>query len=1344
MFQSFRRSTSLALVLSCAHGLVHADPYSYSRSSGFSYYSAADGAANGLLKTETIEPNNAQVCAATTYTYDAYGNKSAASTANCGGATGRSLFPTRSQSTTYGAQTTIVGGASVTTPAGVFATSAQNALNQGETHVFDPRFGAATQLQGPNGLTTQWMLDDFGRQTKQINADGTKSYTWYCLIGNTGVDTSSNSVIDGTACPSPASSEVPADAASFTHVQAYDANGSPSGPFVRVYLDRLGRQLRSVTQGFDGAGQPAAQSGGLVAVDTVYNALGMAVMKTQPYFLSSRSSTIGGSGDVGVTQTVYDALGRAVTTYQTDAAGHGGSVSMGSFGSRTVSVTTVSYNGLAVTTTDDLGRPRRQESDVGGRVARTTDPSGAQIAFQYDAFDNLVATKDPLGNQVLVTFDTRGRRTQLADPDKGTTSYDYDALGELVWQQTANEAAAGTSTTIAYDALGRMVRRVDPEYTTTWTFDKYADGSACPTGIGKLCETQTTNGIDRRLVYDALGRPVSRRTTVTSGPSFASSVSYDAATGRVSGEVYPTGLQVSYGYTAKGYLEKVLLGTQLTVNPLPATVGGAPGASTTLSANTVLWQAQMVDAWAKAESQTDANGVTTTSTFDPGTGRGTDMLAKNAAGTALVQEHYTWDSMNHLTARADSVGDGSGAVTETFQYGDQVDRLTGYTVSGPGVQSLSRTVTLQYNALGMLLYKSDVGNYTYNAAGGARPHAVQSVTGAISGAYGYDADGNVVTATGGKYSTISYTSFDLPDSQGGVHGAAANYAWMYDENHARIKEVETTGANTRTQWYLHPDNQGGLAFESEIDSSPALQTNRHFIAAGGTTVAVIASTGALPALAATQTAPTPLSTLVVDKVEFWHQDGLGNLAATSDQAGAPTAHYAYDPFGKRRYTGGNYDALGSIQVDWNPATNNGTPRGFTGHEGLDNIGLVHMNGRLYDPTLGVFVQADPMVQDPTNLQNYNRYGYCYNSPLGCADPTGYCAFGCFWQPNRAFKDLMDVQRSLPGQKIVDHYVLTHQWAYLVGETAASWYGGAVGAAYWQSYYTYQQTGSVGKAERAGAISLAESEAFYLVGTYVPAGSEPYWNIAAHAAVGCGAAALSHQSCGRGAASAAAGAAWSNLAPPSYVNLATTMIVGGTTSVIGGGKFANGAETAAMGYIFNYCAPGHGNSCGWQSLKALLQDSPLGQAWYAVFGNPNAPVNEVNTYILYSVQGSAAVGAGVTLQGGLAYTPGQDLALFGTYGSLRGFDFGLGAAWGYNEGPLANFQGNSTAVNAGLGILETGPGLSYSIVDGRYSGASLSLGFRGVPAVGATFSVAPNLTTCTISLFGKTPAGCGGK
>jgi hypothetical protein len=48
-----------------------------------------------------------------------------------------------------------------------------------------------------------------------------------------------------------------------------------------------------------------------------------------------------------------------------------------------------------------------------------------------------------------------------------------------------------------------------------------------------------------------------------------------------------------------------------------------------------------------------------------------------------------------------------------------------------------------------------------------------------------------------------------------------------------------------------------------------------------------------------------------------------------------------------------------------------------------------MNGRIYDAMLGRFLSADQIIQAPGNLQSYNRYSYCMNSPLGYTDPSGY-------------------------------------------------------------------------------------------------------------------------------------------------------------------------------------------------------------------------------------------------------------------------------------------------------------------------------------------------------------------
>ena len=64
-------------------------------------------------------------------------------------------------------------------------------------------------------------------------------------------------------------------------------------------------------------------------------------------------------------------------------------------------------------------------------------------------------------------------------------------------------------------------------------------------------------------------------------------------------------------------------------------------------------------------------------------------------------------------------------------------------------------------------------------------------------------------------------------------------------------------------------------------------------------------------------------------------------------------------------------------------------RGYTGHEHIDEFGLINMNGRVYDAYLARFLSPDPFVQAPDYSQNYNRYSYVLNNPLKYTDPDGY-------------------------------------------------------------------------------------------------------------------------------------------------------------------------------------------------------------------------------------------------------------------------------------------------------------------------------------------------------------------
>jgi RHS repeat-associated protein len=115
-------------------------------------------------------------------------------------------------------------------------------------------------------------------------------------------------------------------------------------------------------------------------------------------------------------------------------------------------------------------------------------------------------------------------------------------------------------------------------------------------------------------------------------------------------------------------------------------------------------------------------------------------------------------------------------------------------------------------------------------------------------------------------------------------------------------------------------------------------------------------------------------------------DHLYSTTGLSDGSGNQLEYDSYDAWGQRRLPNGVDESTG-CGLFANPPSK--TLRGFTGQEEMDAFCLVNLNARIYDPTFGRILSADPTVPDAMNGQAYNRYSYVENDPLGFTDPTGY-------------------------------------------------------------------------------------------------------------------------------------------------------------------------------------------------------------------------------------------------------------------------------------------------------------------------------------------------------------------
>ena len=634
-------------------------------------------------------------------------------------------------------------------------------------------------------------------------------------------------------------------------------------------------------------------------------------------------------------------------------------------------------------TYDSLGRPvtshRPTSGASNGHVAWSYDLLGRVTAQRlYQANGTLdrattvthagrrMSVTDPLGRTRTRIVDVAGRLRRVTDPSPGgTTSYDYDSLGGLArvqdpigavstgtynlrgfrtqwadadrgtWVFNGNSLnelvswtdARGKSFSAKYDALGRLTARVEPDGTSTWTWGT----SAAARNIGRL-KSVKGYGYTENLGYDGAGRLASRSITTD--------------------QLY----RYDYTYNSIGALDTVAYPT----SPVPSGQGGtrfklqyaySHGTPTritdvTQSPGRPLWTLETANDYASATSETlGANVLAVASAHLPWTNELTSRQA-GAIPAASDRQHlgYQWDAAGNLVQRRDL----NQSLVEAFSY-DALNRLQSSTLNGAG------NLAVAYDASGNVTSRSDIGAYSYGD--GKHPHAV---TAAGGHAYTYDANGNQITRDGASQ---AWASFNQPVLLAqALGGTTYQSQFSYGPTHQRWKQVASYANGTETTHYV-----GGL-LQKESTTSTGRTYWRHYVPTpSGTTIVVSRNSDA-----STST-------------RYLLTDHLGSSDAVLDERGNLVTRESFAAFGARR--GGDWSSAGT--PDW-AAIANTSRRGYTGHEQLDNLALVHMNGRVYDPTAGRFMSVDPFISDPGDSQALNPYAYVANRPLSYTDPSGYC------------------------------------------------------------------------------------------------------------------------------------------------------------------------------------------------------------------------------------------------------------------------------------------------------------------------------------------------------------------
>ena len=806
-------------------------------------------------------------------------------------------------------------------------------------------------------------------------------------------------------------------------------------------------------------------------------------------------------GSVNWTTYLYDDLGR--TTFVTKP---------GQTSAR------MTYYGLQITATDQQSTRKIQLNNVLGKPKEVTDDLGNKIKYFYYSDGSLKRTvnnafgngQDSANSSTIVTsfeYDDFGNKTKMIDPDMGEWNYSYYSTGELKTQTDAK----GQTQTLFYDKLGRLITRSETDGTTTWNYD-----TAIGKSKGKLA-TVNYKGRITAFSYNSLGqlaleaKQISNSTNVSEGyKTYYTQNIYDG-NGRIDTIKYPKVTNNSSASEAVKYIY------------------GAGGKLTTIkdaSNNIKYWEAIKADAFGNIKEESYGSNVKTFKSYDT-LGRVNTILSRKSNNANIQYLDLDFDQVGNIIKRQNYLSQAS----ETFNYDDLYRLKTTFTT----YQNATYGEALNYDGHGNITSKEGKAYKYFDNS----KHAVSNIG---NDSYTYDANGNMESGAG---RTIVWNSFNKPVN---ISRGTKSIQLLYDSDRNRVyKETTdnaTNGINKKT-WYVN-----GLFEREQITSGNNIgaETHKYYIKAGNQTIGYIthniSNTGGLTAI----------------KTKYLLKDHLGSVDVIAESNGNIAQTLSFDSWGNRR------------DGDWNPSSSlsniliginaQAMKMGFTGHEHDDEVGLINMKGRLYDPEIGRFISADAYVQAPTDTQSYNRYTYVKNNPLSYTDPSGHF----FWFLAAAAVAITAIAKPeyLRSVVAVIATIASGGWAAglyegVFGSIVGGAVGGFVGGAI--------STGSLSGALRGAAFGALSAG---LTGGIANGIDDGIGRAFVHGIAQGSANALRGGKFGAGFVSGFA----SHVAAPllrganKYINTAKAAILGGTVSALVGGKFANGAISGAFVHLYN--------------------------------------------------------------------------------------------------------------------------------------------------------------------------------
>ncbi len=650
------------------------------------------------------------------------------------------------------------------------------------------------------------------------------------------------------------------------------------------------------------------------------------------------------TGKLSHTDTVYDVFGRVLTVSEPYIKNNDVKETSYTYDDFDRPINIVMPDGLITVLEVDFGEYAKTVSgSFSGSIGSWSTYINQVVVEKKNASGELISITDNNSNKVSYSYDAIGNPLTLKGVDSHLIVNTYDNLGRRLsindpdkglWQTQYNAlgetiqitAPGSIITTNHYDNVGRNIKR----NISNQGNDEVSHFSF--SGV-HLDAEWVVGGPRYDYTYDDFGRVSSSKLNIDNY-IFSSENLYDSY-GRLFKAFDASGNNRGLRYQYKnGYLYKTFEAKN----------------------GSLYFRADDMDARGNVVEFIQGNGIKTIKKYNNTNGALSRILT---GSSGMVQNlYYEFDGLGNLRARQDSNQvspyNDSIPMYEVFSY-DELNRLETSSISG------TQLLSVTYSGNGNIATKTGMaGSYAYgnnqavcNSSIVPGPHAVTSIG---SNYYCYDERGNQLSSYNDStlQRSVTYSAFDKPTY---IQSPKGTTSFLYDNNHHRVKRTDVKDGETVVTYYVgsvevESKSAGGFGYKRFIDDV-AIQT--------------IQSNGS-------------------SELVYVHQDHLGSADVITYSNGTVKQRLSFSAFGERR----NPEVWSDVILE-SELLNilDITKKGFTGHEQVDHAGIIHMNGRIYDPVSGRFMQADPIIQEVKNSQNLNRYSYVLNNPLSYTDPTGY-------------------------------------------------------------------------------------------------------------------------------------------------------------------------------------------------------------------------------------------------------------------------------------------------------------------------------------------------------------------